>query len=145
MTLLRSQITTAARSFLGVPWRHQGRSRASGVDCVGLIYAVGDQLGLLPPEGVHIPPYRTQPDASLLAYFDKYMDRIAPADAREGTAIVFTFGSSAHHAGIVVNSSSRSIVHAYAAKHQVVIDYLDSQSKGRRILRAYDYRGVQDG
>lgn len=145
MTLLRSHIVASARSFLGVPWRHQGRARVTGVDCVGLVYAVAEDLGLLPPEGIIIPPYRAQPDASLLSYFDRYMDSIPLSRIKDGTAVVFSFGGSPHHAGIVVNASARAIVHAYASRKAVVVDYLDGTSKGRQLLRAFDYRGVQDG
>ena len=41
----RTDIVAAARGWLGVPWRHQGRSRA-GVDCVGLVVVVCRSLGL---------------------------------------------------------------------------------------------------
>ena len=43
----RDQIVAEARSWIGVPWRHQGRNR-SGVDCVGLAIAVSRALGVLP-------------------------------------------------------------------------------------------------
>lgn len=145
MTLLRSHIVASATSFLGVPWRHQGRARATGVDCVGLVYAVAEDLGLLPPEGVFIPPYRVHPDASLLSYFERYMDPVPLTKIKDGVAVVFSFGGSPYHAGVVVNASSRALVHAYAARREVVTDYLDGTSKGRRLLRAFDYRGVQDG
>jgi hypothetical protein len=38
-------IIAAARSWLGVPWGHQGRTR-QGVDCAGLVVLVGRGLGL---------------------------------------------------------------------------------------------------
>ena len=38
-------IVAAARSWLGVPWRHQGRAR-QGIDCAGLVVLVGRGLGL---------------------------------------------------------------------------------------------------
>ena len=38
-------IIAAARSWLGVPWRHQGRTR-QGVHCAGLVVLVGRELGL---------------------------------------------------------------------------------------------------
>ena len=39
-----SAIVAAARTWLGVPWRHQGRTR-QGVDCAGLVVLVGRGLG----------------------------------------------------------------------------------------------------
>ena len=45
----RDQIVAEARTWLGVPWRHQGRNR-SGVDCGGLIACVGQALGVFPKQ-----------------------------------------------------------------------------------------------
>jgi cell wall-associated NlpC family hydrolase len=41
-------VVRVARSWVGVPFLHQGRNR-NGIDCVGLIIAVGQELGVLPP------------------------------------------------------------------------------------------------
>lgn len=41
------QFITQARTWLGVPWHHQGRSRL-GVDCAGLPECVLAELGALP-------------------------------------------------------------------------------------------------
>jgi cell wall-associated NlpC family hydrolase len=42
----RQHIVDTARGWLGVPYRHQGRRKDKGVDCVGLIIGVGAELGL---------------------------------------------------------------------------------------------------
>lgn len=44
-TLDRVQIVSAARSYLGVPHVHQGRNRECGLDCVGLLLAVAQDVG----------------------------------------------------------------------------------------------------
>jgi hypothetical protein len=41
----REQIIEQARTWMGVPWRHQGRNR-SGIDCGGLVIQVAIELGL---------------------------------------------------------------------------------------------------
>ena len=38
----------AARSYIGTPWRHQGRS-GNGVDCVGLVVLAARQCGIEAP------------------------------------------------------------------------------------------------
>ena len=45
MSATREQIVAAARSWIGVPWIHQGRTR-SGVDCGGLIIGLCTELGM---------------------------------------------------------------------------------------------------
>jgi cell wall-associated NlpC family hydrolase len=44
MTILRNDIMKAARSYDGVPFLHQGRTR-TGIDCIGLIWAVAHDVG----------------------------------------------------------------------------------------------------
>lgn len=140
----RSEIVVAAKSFLGTPWKHQGRS-PKGVDCVGLIYAVAVHLGAIKEGEVEIPPYRRQPDGTLLDYFDRYMDRARLTDLKPGMAVIFEFMGSPYHAGIVTDTRRRAIVHAFAPSKKVVVDMLDNTQKGRKLIRAYDYRGVADG
>lgn len=139
----RAEIVRTALSFIGTPWRHQGRSR-TGCDCIGLVAAIADELGALPAD-FEVPAYRRQPTAELLNYFDRYMTRIATTAVKEGSVAIFSFYGTPHHAGIIVNSSATDIVHAFATRKKVVADYLENGANGRRFIRAYDYRGVIDG
>lgn len=54
----------AARSYVGVKWRHQGRSR-SGMDCAGLVIRVPLDLGIL-PDGFDFRAYHRYPDGKTL-------------------------------------------------------------------------------
>ena len=47
MSVPREAIVAEARTWLGVPWRHQGWRRTTGCDCVGLVRGVGHALGLI--------------------------------------------------------------------------------------------------
>ncbi len=47
-SVTREQICGLARSWIGTPWRHQGRTK-DGIDCGGLIVVVGHELGLIHP------------------------------------------------------------------------------------------------
>jgi cell wall-associated NlpC family hydrolase len=40
-----ARIVAAARSMLGAPYHHQGRDRALGLDCVGLLIEVAKEIG----------------------------------------------------------------------------------------------------
>lgn len=143
MMLKRSEIARVARSYVGTPWTHQGKTRR-GVDCVGLVYAVARDLRVL-PAGIVIPPYRTRPDASLIGYFDRYMKNIAPSDIATGSVLIYAYGSSPYHAGIVVDVNAGSLVHAYASRRKVVYDHMEAETSGRRLYRAFDFPGVIDG
>lgn len=41
-----NDIVARAKEYVGVRWRHQGRSLDTGVDCAGLLVCVGHDLGL---------------------------------------------------------------------------------------------------
>ena len=53
-------IINEARKWLGIPWRHQGRTK-KGIDCIGLILNVGKSLGLI-DYNLRIQNYSRLPD-----------------------------------------------------------------------------------
>lgn len=46
--ITRSALVAVARRWVGTPYHHQARLRGIGVDCAGLIAAVGHDAGVLP-------------------------------------------------------------------------------------------------
>lgn len=50
MTVPAAAVVTAARHWIGTPWRHQARERGIGVDCVGLAVAVIRETGAVPAD-----------------------------------------------------------------------------------------------
>jgi len=143
MNLTRTHIVDLARNHVGVPWRHMGRDH-TGVDCVGLLISVWCDLGLSPQP--KIPPYRAQPDGTMLRYFQKYMQPVVNLRSlKPGTAVVYSFQGSPYHAGIVLDPDRGSIVHALASKKRVVVDMLHHGKKTRKLLCAWDFPGVIDG
>lgn len=62
---MRKDVVEAARSMLGVKYTHQGRSAATGVDCVGLLVEVGRLIGY--PFEIHdIEVYKRTPQPKVL-------------------------------------------------------------------------------
>lgn len=47
-------IIAKAREYVGTPYHHQGRVKGVALDCVGLIFGVCEELGLVDVEGVPI-------------------------------------------------------------------------------------------
>ena len=71
MSVSREAIVAEARTWLGVPWRHQGWRKATGCDCVGLIRGVGHALGLIDasddnPANARFIGYSREPDPALM-------------------------------------------------------------------------------
>lgn len=54
-----------ARTWIGVPFLHQGRSR-SGVDCAGFVVAMLRGAGELPPDFRDVRNYARRPNGELL-------------------------------------------------------------------------------
>ncbi|MEO1720952.1 MAG: NlpC/P60 family protein [Pseudomonadota bacterium] len=138
----RSEIVGAARSWAGVPWRHQGRTR-SGIDCVGLVLRVAETVGL-DVSGVDIPDYGREPDGRLFGLFARNLTRITQEHARPGSVIVFARGTSACHAGIVLDDVGLYL-HASVLSAKVTFGSLRKPLKSYRAIAAFDFPGVIDG
>jgi NlpC/P60 family putative phage cell wall peptidase len=105
----------AARGWIGTPYRHQGRLKGVGCDCLGLIIGVWRQIAS--EEVVPLPPYT--PDwaeahgrETFAEGARRYLEEIDPAEAREGDLVLFRWRAHlpAKHAGIL--TAPNMMVHA---------------------------------
>lgn len=82
----RREVIATARTWLGVPYRHLGRTR-SGVDCAGFILAVAEDLGIK----THAPSdYSNQPKGTtLLVPAEAQMWRMERTRIIPGDVVVF--------------------------------------------------------
>jgi NlpC/P60 family putative phage cell wall peptidase len=104
----REEIVAAARGWIGTPYRHQGRLKGVGCDCLGLLIGVFREAsggGAVGP----IPPYtRDWAEAAgretLREGLLRVLTEIRPAEARAGDVLLFRWraGLPAKHAGILV-------------------------------------------
>lgn len=124
----RADIVAIARDWLGVPFAHQGRTRA-GVDCGGLLIVVGEAAGLrITPPAV----YSQSPDPSLIHdTLLAHCERIDLSQRQPGDVLLFSFAGEPRHVGI---ASDIGVIHAWAKPGRVVEHRLDSVWLGR--LRA---------
>jgi NlpC/P60 family putative phage cell wall peptidase len=134
---LADEIVREARSYLGTPFRHQGRLRGVGVDCVGLVVGVGGALGLLDHDNATYP---RQPDGeTLLAELRGHLDEVPLADASLGDVLVFWFLRRRRwpqHVGI---ASACGIIHTHAHVGRVVEHGLDGAWRAR-LCHAFRFR-----
>ena len=107
------EVISAARSYIGVPFRHQGRS-ALGIDCVGLPIVVCQNLGLLPPS-FNIANYGRLPSGELAM---RLVEHCIPLDrAQPGSLIVIAWTKIAAHVAIC---TGETMIHAYESVGRVV-------------------------
>lgn len=116
-----AEIVNVARLWLGVRYRHQGRSR-EGVDCIGLPVCVRAELGL--PAFDAAPGYaRASLGSEMLDYCKANMQEVA-RDALQPGDILVQMDGVIRHMAIVCDyplcKDSLGIIHAYLPNKRVV-------------------------
>ena len=136
----RSDVINEARSWLGIRWRHKGRSRSWGVDCVGLIYVVGKELGLTDYDNqgynrdtstVDIHPYLIKAGMSR---------RDNLIDTRVGDVLLIHDKVMPLH--MAIYSGSMTTIQANAYRRMVIEEPYKS---ARDVIACYIYPGLEDG
>lgn len=123
----RVAFVAAARSYIGVRWKHQGRSRR-GLDCGGLLIVSAFGAGRLTADaqaGYGREPYRHSLEDVLRENLGDPVD----AEPTVGDVVMFHVGRAApNHVGIVGDyvHGGLSIIHAYAITGQVVESPFDA-------------------
>lgn len=134
MDNLRQKIINEARSWIGSPFRHQGRSK-QGVDCAGLIYVVyKNTVGLEPDKDFTF--YQEKP-SSIFVFraIRSYATRIKECDAGPADVIIISFNNSATHLGIMTDIG---IIHSDAIVGRVI----EQESLSGRIVAYFRMKGV---
>lgn len=132
---IRERIVDEARSFVGVKFRHQGRS-CEGVDCAGLLYCVYDRI-----VGLDKDYYQYQDGLKSGMVFRKmrdYGDRISRESAGPGDVVLMCFGGSSTHLGILTD---QGMIHAdrfigKVVEHPVIV------LQNGRVVAYFKIRGV---
>jgi len=114
---MTTSLPDAARRYIGVPFRHRGRSRR-GVDCAGLVVLAFRDLGVTLPDFLK---YGAEPhNDGLVAHVRSALgDSVAaapvrPVELQPGDVIVMRFEVQPHHLAIVGRHplGHFSIIHA---------------------------------
>lgn len=116
-----AEVVAEARAWMDTPWRHQHRTKGVAVDCAGLIIGVARELGLVSAD-FDFTGYGRQPDGSLLAVCQLFMNRIPRDQMAAGDVLVVAAESDPQHLGIVVpyRHGGLALVHASSTARRVV-------------------------
>lgn len=146
----REAIVRAARSFIGTPYQHQGRSEF-GMDCAGLVIQTGKRVGAI-PQNFDCCDYGRNPIGRLEPLMSLCMDekpgyhlkgkiqRLKPGDV-----VAIKWFKLSHHVAIVATANISmpyaTLIHCHqrnkgCAEHRLNDYYLD------RITGVWDFRGV---
>lgn len=115
-----------ARTWLGVPWHHQGRNR-HGIDCAGLVvqcFPVADRFD-----------YDRNPRAGELERVaeEAFGPPIPKSEMRAGDVVLMAFPTVVRHAGIIAERGGQlTLIHTWAGGPRKVVEMpLDDQWRAR--------------
>ena len=140
MQKLNDDIVTEAQTWLGVPFRHLGRTRR-GVDCVGLVICVAHALQLTDYDTRN---YARRPNIrEFVREFKHNMDRIDLKNSGHGHVLLTREIRYPAHCGIIEvdEYGRRWLIHAYQPFGKVVRESLDV-NRERAALFAFQYRSA---
>lgn len=137
--MIRNDIVNKAREFMGTPFHHQGRLKGVGVDCIGLLTGVAEELGI---KLVDNTKYTRNPDGKhFMEQMRKNMSEIPVDEAQIGDVIIFWFDRHTkfpQHAGILTDIG---IIHTYGDVGKVTENTLTDKWK-EQMITAFQFPGV---
>ncbi len=130
---MQPDIVACARGWIGTRFHHQGRIRKTathrgGVDCLGLLVGVADELGLRELALADETSYSHQPDAKRLKVrLSELLCPLPISQLASGNVALFCIDEQPQHLGIISDYQGISgIIHAYAPARAVVEHRLDA-------------------
>lgn len=138
-----------ARSYMGTPFQHQGRTPGVGLDCAGLIICVCRELEIVEPD-FDVSNYAQQPDkTSVIDACDKYLVRVKSEEMRPSDVAVIAWDSYPQHLGIVgkypLGDGILTVIHAFCRqgeKDARVVEHRLAPFMKKQVKRVYRIPGV---
>ncbi len=136
----RAEILAAARGWVGTPFRHQGRLKGVGVDCVGLVAGVARDVGIAVRDRTD---YGRVPDGrSLGQALGEQLIPLPATAARPGDVLLTRIRRDPQHVGIL--GEHGSLIHACAGAGRVIETRLDERW-WPRVLAAFRFPDIEEG
>lgn len=130
------KVIAAAKALLGSPFHHAGRDPKIGIDCAGLIIAVGAAVG----SGI-TGPTDYQPRGDFSAMMAELSAQLADTDRpvnTPGNIISISYRLAAAHCAIVIDHGQ--IVHAISNRGTVIDSFIRYE---KHITGAWRYKNGQ--
>ena len=113
-----TELIAEARTYLGVPWKHQGRSR-KGVDCVGFLIKAFNHINI---DILEIKGYSRNPDGVQLKQIMDNQPNLRKVLANEkmeiGDILLLKIRKDPQHVALITNSdtSAFGMIHSFLIK-----------------------------
>jgi len=124
---LHAEIEELALGLVGVPFRHQGRSRITGLDCAGVAILIGQELGLT--NGFDTVAYSARPN---VRQFRETMLAVGCTplpitDAQPGDLMRISIRGWPVHVAVLV--SGNRMVHAWSPRKRVLLEAIHDKQR----------------
>jgi NlpC/P60 family putative phage cell wall peptidase len=138
----RAAAVVQARSWVGTPYHHAAQVKGAGVDCARILDATFVDAGLI--ERFEPAPY--PPDWHAHRDEERYVETILrfakefdwrANEPRPADVLVWKYGRTFSHGGIVTLSQPLSVVHAYALSGCVEECQVEGTPMASREMRAF--------
>lgn len=119
-------------TWVGVPYRHQGRSKDTGVDCLGLLTLIGGKCGFTTYD---TKDYDANPNPETMRLeLKRHLLEIPSSDIRPADILHLNYFKGATHLALV--GFDNTMIHAYNVSGKVVHHTIDKKWV-KRIRAAY--------
>ena len=147
MTRIQQAVVAEARSWRGVLFRHQGRDRVTGCDCIGLVWAVGEAVGVLDVTTERARPFlrysRTPNPRRMREALESFFVEIPVAESEPGDVgwMAWRAGLPMHLVIFGEEYGHRTHIHALNSAGRV-IEQTASPDLAAMVESAWRYPGV---
>ena len=142
------KILKVAKTWIGTKFHYTGRVKINannrgGVDCIGLIIKVGEEVGAgFGGKNISYYDYLTYSrypnQGEMRRFLDKYFLKIKEKDVKVGDLVYMNFTNGLEHIGII---SKIGLIHCYVDVGMVVEHRFDEYWKSR-VVGWYRYNGI---
>ncbi len=145
---MNHKIVNTARSWLATPFKHQGRLKGIGCDCLGLVMGIAKELGLKTISGKliaeldHADYHMISSGMELKQKLDDNLEQLQ--SLKIGALVLLEFDTDTYHLAIISDNQVMgfNLIHADLSKRMVVEHNLNdgyfAKIKGIYNLGAYN-------
>lgn len=129
--MTKDDVIKEARTWVGTPFKHQGRVKGVGADCVGIIIGVTRDLGL---SNFDTKNYSRYPDIQMMgSLLREHLEEIPVENAQPGDVLWIKVKGSPQHLAM---KTDKGIIHAHMGVGKCVEVILDKATE-RLIVGAF--------
>lgn len=140
----RADWVSEVMSFIGTPYKHQGRVPGVGMDCVAPLIVAARKFGIVMPD-FDVTGYARDPDGSLEPLLSKHLVKKTREELLPGDVVLNGFRAmSPRHIAIIIGEryGQWELLHAHSMVKKVQIERIQ-YGKYWRYVQGYGVPGVE--